>query len=157
MKNLIVFFSFIALISSQINAQSYGLGNADPSLFTKYKIPDTDIHSLWVNTNFSFNSTKNSYYFPNYYNSDENYSSSDVNVTYSLSPHYYLLNQTDDRTLSLTFNLSGSYNYQRDINEAQYYAGQKEKNTDANINLGLSFNYNKYAGASDLFYSWSKY
>jgi hypothetical protein len=148
MKNLIAFLLVLIVASNYLTAQSYGLGNADPSLFTKYKIPDTDLHSLWFNTNLSFNTIKNTYS-----NSDQTSSSTDENVLYSLSPRYYLLNQTDDRTLSLNFYIGGSYNYQREIYEAPSYAGQKEKNIDAYLNLGLSFNYNKYAGNSYLFYT----
>jgi len=154
MKNLIVSFIVILFISSLVKAQSYGLDNADPSLFTKYKIPDTDLHSLWFNTNLIFNSSKNSsYYNPSYYAYNINQSRSNVNLTYSLSPQYYLLKESEDRVLSLSFNASGSYNYQREVVDGENTNNYRDKTNDAQLNLILNFSYNKYADEGDLFYA----
>jgi|WetSurMetagenome_2_1015567.scaffolds.fasta_scaffold401829_1 hypothetical protein len=60
MKHSISLFA-ILLISIQVLAQNYGLDNADPTLFTKYKIPETNLSTLYFNTQMNFNSTKYNY------------------------------------------------------------------------------------------------
>ncbi|MDR3627527.1 MAG: hypothetical protein P4L45_11870, partial [Ignavibacteriaceae bacterium] len=155
MKNLIVSLIVIVIFSSLAKAQNYGLGNADPSLFTKYKIPDTDLHSLWFNTNLNFNSSKSSTYYHNTsdYNYDMNHSTSNVNLMYSLNPQYYLLKESDDRVLSMNFNVSGSYNYKREVDDGRNTNNLKDKTNNTQLDLALNFSYNKYADASDIFYA----
>jgi hypothetical protein len=152
MKKLIVSFAILISFSIQLKAQNYGLGNADPALFTKYKIPDTDLHSLSFNTNFNYSSTKSSNYYGNsYYNN--NYSNSNENLTYSLSPKYYLLKESEERVFSLNLNVSGSYDYTRQVNDGQGTNDSKNKTNSAELNMQLNTSYDKYQDTGNMFYT----
>ena len=108
MKHSIFLLVVLTIISAQTAAQNYGLDNVDPALFSKYRIPETDLSSLWFNTNLRFSSNKsinnpssNSYY---------SYSNSlSTSFNSSLSPQYFLLKESDDRVLTFNINVVGIY------------------------------------------------
>ncbi|MCL4540092.1 MAG: hypothetical protein M1378_10945 [Bacteroidetes bacterium] len=150
MKRLVVLLAFFAFVSSKVSAQTYGLDNADPALFTKFRIPDTDLHSLWFNTNFSYSSNKNSILNSVGPNSDY----VNTSLTYTLSPQYYLLKESDERYLAVNLNASGDY-------ERSYYGSEGpgyppsyySKNYSDGVNLTASETYRNYLQKGDMFYS----
>ena len=149
MKKSILFLLLFSLISiSKLRAQTYGLDNADPAVFTKFKVPDTDLRSLWFNTGLSFSSIKEMqvyYYHLNNYNS---------NFNYNLNPTYYLLNESDDRYLNLSASLSAAYNgsYSESDATGSYYANTSRQNSYSGI-LNVNFTLNNYINPENVFYS----
>jgi hypothetical protein len=156
MKKSIILLSLIAFISTKLTAQSVGLGNTDVSVFSNYRIPETNLSSLWFNTNLNFNSTNN-IQSSNINNSGQNsnYSSNDFNsnLQYSLAPNYFLLKQNDENWLSLTsnFNTNISYNYDKSQVDDSTYSHSKENGYD--LTLDFNGSYGKYFTPGNLFYS----
>ena len=139
-------FAFISI--NKLNAQTYGLDNADPAVFTKFKIPDTDLRSLWFNTSLNFNSDKSTQH---YFYSLSNYNS---DFNYNLEPHYYLLNETDNKYLSLTANLTASFD--RTYSETQAsgdYTSSSSGQRSYSGNLNVNFTFNNYINPENVFYS----
>ncbi len=99
---------FVVLISSESHAQTYGLGNTDPAVFSRFRLPDTYLRSLWYNTSLYYQTDRGT-------SSSSGYGISQSNFAFSLTPSYYLLRETDDRYFSLSSRLYGSYQraYQR--------------------------------------------
>jgi hypothetical protein len=154
MKRFILYFTLLFFVSSGIvNAQNYGLGNTDPSVFTKFRIPDTDLSNIWFNTNLYLNTDKADYF---YMEPDVPGNSSRYNSTfrYSLTPNYYLLRESEDNYLSLKASLSGQF-------AKQYSEVQPTNNSPKTSNnsknyltvLNLNFTENSYLNQCDLFYS----
>ncbi len=152
MKNSILFISaFISIFILKTNAQTYGLDNTDPSVFTKYKIPNTDLKSLWFNTSLNFSSNKQDYTgdtnVNSYYNS---------NFGYNLRPSYYLLKETDNKHLYFKMDLSGHYSHS--YSENHYSTDpylSSSKNNMYSTSIYLNFLNNNYLNSSDVFYSLS--
>ena len=149
---LIIIVFFFSIVKTE--AQTYGLDNTDPAVFTKFRIPSTDLRSLWLNSNLHFNSTKNIYshtltpfsdYLSNDYRSD---------FQYSLSPQYLLLHESEDMYFSISANLNGSYvhNYYSNENN-QSSISNKSKQKDYSAIINLSINLNDYINSGDFFYS----
>ena len=141
-------FLFIA-ISTQLFAQNYGLGNTDPSVFSKFRLPDTKLHLFSAGSDFSFSSVKQIY-------SNEDYNSDGYmyNSNISISPKYYYLNQSEDRILSL--NLSSTGNYQNNFNKRKDSYSIEEsldKQWSYDLRTYISGNYKNYFNSSDCFYS----
>jgi hypothetical protein len=157
MKNVIKALLITAFISSSILAQSYGLGNTDPSVFSKYRIPETNLHSFWINPNFSFSSTKNissnttASYLPYYptevTNTTSTYNSS---LTASVYPRYYLLNENDERVFSLDIYMGGLLNYNTSRQSGDLHDND---NKEFNFNSEIKSNYLRYFNSSELFLS----
>jgi hypothetical protein len=156
MKQSIVFFAFLFFVSMvEINAQTYGLDNTDPVVFTKFRVPDTDLRTLWFNTNFDFNSQKNinSNDYNSYTYSSNNYYS---NLRYNLNPKYFLLRESENRYLSLDAGLIGSYSRQYQENEASINQPKSTFLTkDYAADLNMSFTYDNYINGNNTFYSLS--
>ncbi len=146
MKNSFLSLALISLISIDVSAQSYGLDNADPSVFSKFRIPETELSSLWFNTNLNYNSSKNSYYGTNYDNFNSNFN-------YSLVPHYYLLKESDDRYLSLSVMADGSYQRYRANEFTNFSPNDYYINTTDNVNIFASVDYRTYSTGNDMFLS----
>jgi hypothetical protein len=143
----------ILLISYRLLAQNYGLDNADPALFTKYRIPETNLSTFYFNTQVNFNSSQKDNYTSIPYNEF-------LNNTYSyffnssLSPNYYLLKENDDRVLDFNIYANGSYiNRYNKSNYSIDTINSYEKERELNAYLNIDFNYKKYLHESDLFYS----
>ena len=153
MKQLFVLLAFFFSSIIEINAQTYGLDNTDPSVFTKFRVPDTDLRSLWFNTSLNFWSDKTENISSDNINaSTHNYKSSEFN--YALSPNYYLLNESDSMNLSLKVNLTGQYSryYYESIYSGDSYPNTIKQNTYS-ANLVTDFTYNRYVNNGDAFYS----
>ncbi len=146
MKSSCLFLVFLSLFSIEVSAQTYGLDNADPSVFSKFRIPETDLSSLWFNTNLNYNSNKNSYYGTNYdnFNSDFNY---------SLAPQYYLLKESDDSYLSLRVMADGSYQRNRSTNYTVFSPTDYAINSTDNVDITAYEDYRNYLTGDDMFYS----
>ncbi len=151
MKRLVVLFAFFTLFSSQTIAQNYGLDNADPALFTKFKIPDTDLHSLWFNTNFNylFNKMES---LPQVGANSDNTSSG---ITYSLSPQYYLLKESESRYLSINATANGNYSSSRNSSEgpSPYSLNQYTKDYNGELKISANEVYRDYWQDDAAFYS----
>ncbi len=143
----IISFSLIFIL--KIDAQNYGLDNTDPSVFTKYRIPDTDLKSLWLNTSLNFNSSKQDY--TDDPNVNSNYHS---NFGYGLHPYYYLLKESENKYFNIKANISGSYS--RSYSEYHYPTDpsfSSDKNNTYSTNIILNFINNNYLNNSNVFYS----
>ncbi len=140
---------FTSILTINIYAQNYGLDNADPSVFTKYRVPDTDLRSLWFNTSLNLNTNKQNY-LSDYARSSQ-YNSS---FTYNLNPYYYLLQESDSRYLNFNANINSLYNYYYTEDQSsfnQYVNNAKRNGYSAYITL--SFTDNNYKDKGNAFYS----
>jgi hypothetical protein len=150
MKNSVVLILVILSVSIDASAQTYGLGNADPAVFSRFTIPETNLNSLWFNTNFSFSSQSHS----NLFDTGPNYNSVSQNLSYALSPRYYLLRESDDRYFQISGILSGSYSYSDGRSEGSGVPlNSFHKQSYDALSLNLSQTLRNYAHGSDLFYS----
>lgn len=146
MKTSVVLLLFLSFLSIEVSAQTYGLDNADPSVFSKFKIPETDLSSLWFNTNLSFLAEKTT--------SQINGDNSSANFNYSLSPQYYLLKETDDRYLSLNAGAYGSYYHNHYESEQTGASTSTYSNSNSNtLDLAMNEVYRDYGSTNDFFYS----
>ena len=146
MKKLILFVFLFSLASADyLKAQSYGLDNTDPIVFTKFRVPDTDLKSLWLNSGLNFYSNKQAYYLSSNYNSDFNY---------YLMPRFYLLQESDERLMNFNASLAGEYShtYSESFSQGDLYTSTNSQNT-YNESLLLDFTLNNYLKAGDIFYS----
>ncbi len=146
MKRLLLAAVVILAVSSNLFAQSYGLGNADPEVFTKFRVPETHLSSFWFNTNLSFYSDKQAFKNPVSNQGNSNFNSE---FNYSLTPHFYYLKENDDTRFNIDANVTGSY--QHDYSESNgVYTG---KANDSQLSLQLSGIYNNYYSSSEYFLS----
>jgi hypothetical protein len=154
MKRTTLYFALLFFVSiGMVNAQKYGLGNTDPSVFTKFRIPETDLSKMWFNTNLYLNSYKTNYSYlePVVPENGSRYNSS---FRYDLTPNYYLLRETDNNYLIFNTSLTG--NLYKDYSEGQSTSHPKMWNSsyrDYYTDLLLNFTDNNYINQSDLFYS----
>jgi hypothetical protein len=147
---------FIALLIfvlfTKTNAQKYGLDNTDPSVFTNFKIPDSDLRSLWFNTNLNIQTNKNNHVYPG---PDASNSRADYNsdFRFNLNPRFFLLKESDDRMLLINADMTGTYNhnYSESNSLGQPATNSRTNNYTAIINLNL--NYNNYINSGNVFYS----
>lgn len=149
---LIVIVSLFSIVKTE--AQTYGLDNTDPAVFTKFRIPSTDLRSLWLNTNLHFNSNKDIYSheqapYPDYLSND--YSS---NFNYSLSPQYLLLHESEDMYFTISANLNGTYEHNYSSNENnQSLRSDKSKQNNYSAIINFSMTLNNYINSSNFFFS----
>jgi len=145
----VILISILTLLSiNYLRAQTYGLDNADPAVFTKFKVPDTDLRTLWLNTGLNLSTSKRT---QNYYYDISNYNS---DFRFNLSPNYFLLNETDDRYLALTAYLNTTYDKSYSENKSNYDQFTNiNKSNSYNGNLNVQFTLNNYFNHEDVFYS----
>jgi len=148
MKQLILVLAAIVIVTTNVAAQSYGLGNVDPLVFTKYRVPETGLSSLWFTTNLGFNSYKQQHSSPAYYSGSSSYTST---FNYSLSPKYYFLKENDERRVLLDTRLTGSYHHDYSEENGAY----DNKLTETNLDLLISGVYNNYLSPGEMFLSMS--
>lgn len=148
MKHFICLIVSLFIFTIDCIAQSVGLGNTDPSVFSNYKLPDISYHSLWLGSNFSFYSNKQI----NKYEGDPdryNYRSE-----LSLSPSYSILKQTDDSKLSISNSVSGNYYNEFRITEGNgFNQGSRYKALSYGLNLSSMINYDNYFSGSNYFHT----
>jgi hypothetical protein len=154
MKTLIILFLLLFCFTSNIvNAQTYGLDNTDPAVFTQFRIPNTDLRSLWFNTNLSFNSQKALMSIGQPF---DNLASDSYNSEfhYDLSPYYLLLCESEDMYLKVQANLEGSVTHNYSYNESnQLSIPNKTKEDDYSASINMNSTYNNYINSGDFFYS----
>jgi hypothetical protein len=129
MKKLIPFVIIVLSFSQYVLAQNYGLGNTDPSIFTKYRVPETKLSSLWINTNLSYTENRSEYYNPSWQDS-KNFQSE---FNSSLSPNYIFRHENDDRYLLLNFDINAAHGKQ--VYENDGVDDRKTDNNKLRINL----------------------
>jgi hypothetical protein len=149
MKKLIYLLIMLTLMVSTNFAQNYGIGNTNPAVFTKYRIPETILSVTQLNSNLSYSSTNNtqSDLGTGYYPSRANFNS---NLNYELTPKYQYLNERDDQKITFTAKLDGIYNYYGQKNSNDIYESYNKR---ININFEASSEYNKYFGQDNLFFN----
>jgi hypothetical protein len=154
MKRTIFYFGFLVLVSNGIvNAQSYGLGNTDPSVFTKFRIPETNLSKTWFNTNFYLNTDKEdeTYLPPNGTGNFSRYSSV---LRYNLTPNYYLLRESEENYFLLNTSLTGEYTKEYGESQSSQNSHKSSQSTrEYYANLLLTLTDNKYISQSEVFYS----
>ncbi len=156
-KCMVLFLLFIFAALTDVNAQTYGLDNTNPSVFTKFRVPDTDLRALWFNTNLSFNSNRNdnSSDYGNAFNRPySNTFSKSTDFRYSLNPYYRILSESESHYINLNASLSGAYDYYFYEYEPYYQSfSNTTKENNYNMNLNADFKYNNYINNKDFFYS----
>jgi hypothetical protein len=146
MKTSLVVVVILSLVSIEASAQTYGLDNADPSVFSKFRIPETDLSTLWFNTNLYYLSDKIS-------NHGYAYDNFNSNFNYSLTPQYYLLKESDDRYLSLKVMADGSYQRIHSTEYTVFSPTDYNINTTDNVDLSADEEYRNYLTGDDMFFS----
>ncbi len=150
MKRLVVLLAFLTVLSSRVFGQTYGLDNADPALFTKFRIPDTYLHSLTLGANFSYYSAESSISYLGGPSSDNTNST----MSLYLSPQYYLLKESDNSYLSVTANGSGSYGGASSRSEGTDVAPNSyNKNYSDALVLNAGETYRNYPLSGGMYYS----
>lgn len=160
MKHSILLFLFFFILSFQLKAQNYGLGNADPSVFSGYKLPETNLKSIYFTTQLNYGTQKSDYSNVNSYTTSSG-SSIYKRFTSYLSPTFYMLKENDDRVLNLTAYINGGYaNYYNKHHSTQLtqynppvFIYNYSKQVSFDLNLDVISNYRNYFTSSDLFYS----
>jgi hypothetical protein len=154
MKRTILYFAFLLFVSTGIvNAQKYGLGNTDPSVFTKFRIPETNLSKIWIDTYFYLNIDKsnNSYIDPEVSGSSSEYN---TRFNYSLNPNYYLLKESENNFLLLDTRLSGGFNQEySEIQSPSNLQKSIERNKSYGTDFYLKLTDNNYINQSNIFYS----
>jgi hypothetical protein len=152
MKLIALFIIYISLIPIQLRAQNYDFGNADSALFTKYKVPDTDLHLLRFNANANYNYS-NELYYRSYYNWNIRPTKIINEINSSLSSDYFLLKESDRGKLSFNLDLTGTYVNSNHIVQGPFDLAPRINNVTANFNFALAVNSNNYIKSSNIFYS----
>lgn len=145
----VLLISILTILSINLSrAQNYGLDNADPTVFTKFKVPDTDLRTLWINTGLNLTTNKQT---QSYFSDISSYNS---NFNFNLNPNYLLLNETDNRYLALSASLYTSYSKVYSESKTSYDPITNVNNSKTyNGNLSLQFTLNNYINPEEVFYS----
>lgn len=146
-----IFISILMLSACEISsAQTYGLDNTDPAVFSKFKIPETDLHAFWFTSSLYGSAQK----YSSLFETGPNYNSTNRAFSMSISPNYRLLRESDDSYFSFNGMLNGGYSF----NDAQSEGpgitfNNYQKNGDGNLTVSLGETYRSYATSSEFFYS----
>ena len=154
MKNITIILSALfCLFSFNIDAQNYGLDNTDPAVFTKYRVPKTDLRSLWFNTNLFFGSNKTISSDEQPFNSYSN-NGYNSNFRFNLIPSYLLLHESEDSYLNFQAEAGGSYAHSFLYNQnSQTNSTSEMKQNDYSTLIDLTSTYNTYFNMDNIFYS----
>jgi hypothetical protein len=149
MKKVITLFLIFIVIAGTVFAQSYGLGNTNPSVFTKYRVPETVLGLAQFNSNLTYTSSNNiiSGNGAGFYSDQSMFNSA---FMYQLTPQYQYLNENDERVFSLNGILDGVYNYQTEKRSDEV---NSTNNKQATITLDFSAGYSKYFSPDNLFFN----
>ncbi len=145
--SLFIFIIFIFLV--KVNAQNYGLDNANPQLFSKYRIPDTKLNLYSLGSGLSFNTNKynevNSTDLNNYYHSS---------FSFNINPRYYILQETDKSYLKINALFSGGYGhyFSKNQSSSSEFINTNKRN-QYSVNINSSFDLNNYLNRSSFYYS----
>ncbi len=160
MKLSFLLFTLLLVLSLNLKAQNYGLGNTDPSVFSRYKLPETNLKSIYFTSQLNYGTQKNDY---SNLNSGfiSNGSSIYKRFSSSLSPVFYILKENDDRVLSFNAKIYGDYtNYYNKYYSTHFdqhgtptFFYDYSKQVSSILNLQINGNYRNYFDSDDLFYS----
>ncbi len=135
-------------------SQSYGLGNTNPEVFSRFKIPKTELSSLWLNTHLNYNSENDAVLPGNGPNASEFTSVLEAD----LSPQYLLLEESDNRYLSLNVIASGNTNQQyKQIDDGNFGAPGNLSQSINSLSFTLNGTYRDYDGSGNMFWSVNTY
>ena len=146
-----IFISILTAVSCGISsAQTYGLDNTDPAVFSKFKIPNTDLHALWFNTSLYGYTSKTS----NLFDTGPNYNSYNRYLNFGFSPQYYMLKESDDIYFSFNTIFSGEYSYSDGKSEGPgVLLNNFRKSVNENVEVNVKETLRNYLNGGDLFFS----
>lgn len=119
----------LALFSTMIYSQSIGLGNTNPEVFTKYKLPQSTLHAPAIKLGGNFHSAT----------TDNKNDRNNDNYNIEFGPEYFFLTENDDYTMSNK--LFSSFKYS---NSKSYDNSSEGKSTINNVYFYNTFNLKKY-------------
>ncbi len=150
MRYTIVLLLVLMGISAEAPAQTYGLDNTNPAVFSKFTIPKTELRALWFGGSFYATTQKNS----NLATAGPNSNSFSNNINGVLSPRYYFLNESDENYLRLMCNVDGTYSYNDNRSEGPGINGTRfRKMSSQDLTLLATEVFRNYPSGGDLFYS----
>jgi hypothetical protein len=150
MKQYAAIVAFIACATQITTAQTYGLGNTNPEVFSAFNIPMTYLSALWVNSNLNYYSQNDAVLFVNGPHASEFTS----NLQAFLSPQYLLLEESDNRYLRLNVIASGTTNQQyTKIDGGNYGPPGSLAQSQNSLAFSLDGAYRDYDGSGNMFWS----
>lgn len=148
MKKVIYTFSLLIALAVYTNAQTVGLGNTDPSVFSNYKLPDVGYHSLWLGSELAFFSSNR------ISKNDSNPNRYQYRGNFSFSPNYSYLRQTDESQLDVMCGAYGGYTNEFDVNEGNsFLRADRTKRLRYDLNIVSITNYYNHFENSQYYYS----
>lgn len=154
MKYYAIALAFLAGASQIVVAQTYGLGNTNPAVFSQFRIPKTDLSALWMNTNLNYHSDNQS--LLDYYGTSGSQFTS--NLSAGLSPQYLLMEESDNRYLNMDFIATGQTNQQYTKYDGNTYSTPGNFSRSQNLlNFSLNGTYRDYDASGDVFWSLKTY
>lgn len=142
-----VLATVLFFLSSLISAQSYGLGDANLDLFSKYRVPETSYSTPRINVSFQFNDRVRDYSNQGQFTPNENTSSE---FNFNLLPYYTYVYESEKRILKITgltnFFYLGS-------NEESKFTNSKNKRERSryNFNFVINSSYRNYFSEKSYF------
>ncbi len=150
MRYALVISILILGVSQVPSAQTYGLDSTDPVVFSKFKIPETNLHAFWLGAGLYGSSQRNSSLFNSGLGSESRYNHLDLGLT----PRFYMLKQSDDAYFSINSSFNGGYSYQGIESDGLFSTGSGlQKYVSDNLSVSNDETLRLYSGGSDLFYS----
>ncbi|MGE5410573.1 MAG: hypothetical protein ACM3MI_06405 [Clostridiales bacterium] len=156
-----IFILLISFLSANLYAQNYGLDNADLSLFSRYRIPETTVKNFMVQTDLNYTSTHNNVSQPN-----QKSNSLSTILNYSLAPQYFLRKESDDNSLFLNISANGTYVKQSNkdqstttsypiVGEGVSYSFSENDyhNSRSRVVFDITSSYRNYLNKSMMFYA----
>lgn len=154
MKYYAVVLAFLVCYSGIAEAQTYGLGNTNPAVFSQFRIPRTDLSALWADTGLNYNSDNQSTL--GYYGSDGSKFTSDLTAT--LSPQYLLLEESDNRYLTMNVIASGETDQQyKKYDGVSYGLPGNTSQSKNSLNFSINGTYRDYGASGDVFWAANTY
>ena len=154
MKYYAAIMALLASVPQIASAQTYGLGNTNPAVFSEFRVPKTDLSALWLNSNLNYNSENNAVLPVNGPHASEFTS----NLKAMLSPQYLLLEESDNRYLSLNAIAAGTTNQQyTKIDGGNYGPLGSVAQSQNSLYFSVDGTYRDYDGSGNLFWSVNTY
>ena len=151
MKNLLVILLFM---SNFLGAQSILSDNTAPSIFTKYKVPETSLKGI----KFQFGATYDGSASAGstvYDNSPtvEYQNSNSRNLNFNFNPSGFYLNETDDQNLNINWSITDEFTDYKSKSERQQINNNSESKTSIKqFSPNFALSYQKYYDKNSLFF-----
>ncbi len=150
MKRYAALFAMIVFATQMAAAQTYGLDNTNPAVFSSFRIPKTDLSALWFTSGINYSSNN----FLVSETGGPNSGRFNSNLGLNVSPYYYRLEESDNRYLSLNASASGAIQDQYNEYDGTYFGTPHNTSLSNNsVNISISGTYRDYASSGDYFYS----